>query len=112
MALKLSKETDLICILYGCSFTVDLRRREVGETYTLITECYGNGHMNGEPLTMAKDIQKLPSELLDLDEDEKLGRSFSCSVIIHYQKCLQGVISFSHVSPCWEFNGAARCDNG
>jgi hypothetical protein len=49
-----TKETDTICILFGCSVPVLLRKRESNgkKCYTLIGECYVHGMMDGEALTL------------------------------------------------------------
>lgn len=41
---------DLICILFGCSVPVVLRKMERSEEYVLIGECFLDGCMNGEAI--------------------------------------------------------------
>jgi len=42
---------DLVCILFGCSVPVVLRKH-IGEEYQLVGECYIHGLMDGEALAM------------------------------------------------------------
>ncbi len=58
MAPRLARKNDLICILYGCSVPVVLRRQHDEETFTFIGECYADGYMNGEALSTAKGMRK------------------------------------------------------
>ncbi|USP80387.1 hypothetical protein yc1106_07661 [Curvularia clavata] len=44
---------DLVCILYGCSVPMLLRKREDEERFTIVGECYLDGFMNGEALKQA-----------------------------------------------------------
>ena len=51
LAPEKTKKRDLICILYGCSVPVVLRKHHAGksdEHYTFIGECYVHGIMEGE----------------------------------------------------------------
>ena len=51
LAPQLTKKRDLICILYGCSVPVVLRKHCAGESdehYSFIGECYVHGIMEGE----------------------------------------------------------------
>ena len=66
MAPRRARKNDLICVLYGCSVPIVLRNREDagGDTYTFIGECYVDGFMNGESLTMAKDRDKQSFRIL------------------------------------------------
>ena len=43
---------DVVCILYGCSVPVILRRRSEGFGYTFIGECYVHGMMDGEAIML------------------------------------------------------------
>jgi hypothetical protein len=43
-----AEKGDLICILFGCSVPVILRRHESNSCYELIGECYVHGKMEGE----------------------------------------------------------------
>ena len=47
-----AQENDIICILYGCSVPVVLRKQEVeGESFwELVGECYVHGMMDGEAI--------------------------------------------------------------
>ena len=47
-----AQENDIICILYGCSVPVVLRKQEVeGESFwELVGECYVHGMMDGEAM--------------------------------------------------------------
>jgi len=58
MAPSQTRKNDLICVLYGLSVPVVLRECEDGETYTFVGECYADGFMNGQAITMAKDLHK------------------------------------------------------
>ena len=53
-----SKKRDLICILYGCSVPVALRRMvdpaSNKEYYIFIGECYVHGIMDGEAFELAR----------------------------------------------------------
>jgi hypothetical protein len=42
---------DLVCVLFGCSVPVVLRKR-IGEEYQFVGECYIHGLMDGEALAM------------------------------------------------------------
>jgi hypothetical protein len=57
MAPRQARQSDLICILYGLSVPVVLRKCGDGETYTFVGECYADGFMNGEAITRARDLQ-------------------------------------------------------
>lgn len=58
LAPEMSKKRDLICILYGCSVPVALRRMvdpvTNKEYFTFIGECYVHGIMNGESFELAR----------------------------------------------------------
>lgn len=56
---------DLVCILYGCSVPVLLRRHGEGGDYTFIGECYVHGMMDGEAITL-KEQQELLTEHFQL----------------------------------------------
>ena len=47
-----AQENNIICILYGCSFPVVLRKQEVKGEYLceLFGECYVHGMMDGEAI--------------------------------------------------------------
>jgi hypothetical protein len=45
-------EGDLVCVLWGCSVSVILRRE--GNRYIFIGECYTHGVMDGEAIDNAK----------------------------------------------------------
>ena len=48
-----ANDGDLICVLYGCSVPVLLRGVEFQENfYTLVGECYVDGLMHGEALSL------------------------------------------------------------
>lgn len=57
LAPEMSKKRDLICILYGCSVPVALRRMvdpvTDEEYFTFIGECYVHGLMDGEAFALA-----------------------------------------------------------
>jgi hypothetical protein len=42
---------DLVCVLFGCSVPVVLRKR-IGGEYQFVGECYIHGLMDGEALAM------------------------------------------------------------
>lgn len=58
LAPEMSKKRDLICILYGCSVPVVLRRMvdpvNDEEYFTFIGECYVHGIMDGEAFALAR----------------------------------------------------------
>ena len=58
LALEMSKKRDLICILYGYSVPVALRRMVhpvTDEKYFIFTgECYVHGIMDGEAFALAR----------------------------------------------------------
>ncbi|ROV98390.1 hypothetical protein VMCG_07200 [Cytospora schulzeri] len=58
VAPKRAQKGDLVCVLFGCSVPVVLRKREQGDAdepvYELIGECYLDGFMNGEALRLGK----------------------------------------------------------
>ncbi|CAD6591406.1 MAG: hypothetical protein ASARMPRED_005377 [Alectoria sarmentosa] len=58
LAPEMSKKRDLICILYGCSVPVVLRRMvdpvTDEEYFTFIGECYVHGVMDGEAFNLAR----------------------------------------------------------
>ncbi|CAF9918515.1 hypothetical protein IMSHALPRED_004328 [Imshaugia aleurites] len=58
LAPEMSKKRDLICILYGCSVPVALRRMvdpvTEEEYFTFIGECYVHGIMDGEAFALAR----------------------------------------------------------
>lgn len=51
MAPRRCQRGDVICILYGCSVPVVLRKHQEKDHYQFIGECYVDGYMNGEALT-------------------------------------------------------------
>ncbi|KAH7386360.1 heterokaryon incompatibility protein-domain-containing protein [Cadophora sp. MPI-SDFR-AT-0126] len=55
-----AQENDIICILYGCSVPVVLRKQEVeGETFwELVGECYVHGMMDGEAMEQGRDAKE------------------------------------------------------
>lgn len=52
-----ARKGDLICVLFGCSVPVILRRVANDWSYTFIGECYLHGFMNGEVLRR-EDVQE------------------------------------------------------
>ena len=56
---------DLVCILYGCSVPVLLRRRGDGVDYTFVGECYVHGMMDGEAI-MLKEKEELLTKIFML----------------------------------------------
>ena len=62
LAPEMSKKRDLICILYGCSVPVALRRmvdpKTDEEYFTFIGECYVHGIMDGEAFALARSRSK------------------------------------------------------
>ena len=58
---------DLVCILFGCSVPVLLRRRpdSDGGVYTFLGECYVHGMMDGEAI-MLRDWQDMPKKHFQL----------------------------------------------
>ena len=55
-----AQENNIICILYGCSFPVVLRKQEVKGEYLceLFGECYVHGMMDGEAIEQGKDTKE------------------------------------------------------
>jgi hypothetical protein len=53
-----ARSGDAICILFGCSVPVVLREYEGRNTYRLIGECYVDGFMNGETLSLQRDCER------------------------------------------------------
>ncbi|KAK2596144.1 hypothetical protein QQS21_006421 [Conoideocrella luteorostrata] len=49
---RYAKEGDLLCILFGCSVPVLLRRLDQSPKYGLVGECYIHGIMDGEIMTI------------------------------------------------------------
>jgi hypothetical protein len=47
-----ARKSDMICILYGCSVPVIIRK--VGDHYLFIGECYVQGLMDGQALELLK----------------------------------------------------------
>lgn len=45
------KKGDLVCIIFGCSVPVVLRKDKEGKCYQFIGECYVHGMMDGEAIT-------------------------------------------------------------
>lgn len=72
LAPQLTKKRDLICILYGCSVPVVLRKHHEGrpnEHYTFIGECYVHGIMEGEAFDLIKRrnrSEKIPKQVFEL----------------------------------------------
>jgi hypothetical protein len=59
MAPARAKDGDAICVLYGCSVPVILRRRDDRErTWEFIGECYMHGFMNGEALDSGRSAEE------------------------------------------------------
>ncbi|AEO59653.1 hypothetical protein MYCTH_2308117 [Thermothelomyces thermophilus ATCC 42464] len=50
MVVEKAIKGDLVCVLYGCSIPVVLRKSSDGGSYTLIGECYFDGCMDGSLL--------------------------------------------------------------
>ena len=67
-----TKKRDLICILYGCSVPVVLRKHHEGtpdEHYTFIGECYVHGIMEGEAFDLIKrrtGSESIPKQVFEL----------------------------------------------
>ena len=72
LAPHLTKKRDLICILYGCSVPVVLRKHHAGtpnEHYTFIGECYVHGIMEGEAFDLIKrrtGSESIPKQVFEL----------------------------------------------
>jgi hypothetical protein len=56
----MAQQGDLVCVLFGCSVPVVLRRLDEDNSYTFIGECYLHGFMDGEAIAMQvkKDIKE------------------------------------------------------
>lgn len=50
MATERAMKGDLICVLFGCSIPVLLRKSSYEDTFMLVGECFLDGHMNGSAL--------------------------------------------------------------
>lgn len=50
MVTEKAVEGDLVCVLYGCSVPMLLRKIEHGDQFKVVGECYLDGCMNGEAL--------------------------------------------------------------
>ena len=50
LAPKVAIEGDFVCVLYGCSIPLVIRKRETVDQYQLIGECYAHGIMDGEAM--------------------------------------------------------------
>jgi hypothetical protein len=49
---EMAQRGDLVCVLFGCSVPVVLRRLDEHNSYTFIGECYLHGFMDGEAIAM------------------------------------------------------------
>lgn len=58
MAPRRSRKGDVICILYGCSVPVVLRKSTEADCYYFIGECYADGYMNGEALSHTENLEE------------------------------------------------------
>jgi len=58
---------DSLCLIYGCSVPVVMRRTEKGDRWLLVGECYIHGIMNGELLEKEPQIRK------QADADQKVA---------------------------------------
>jgi hypothetical protein len=54
---------DSLCLIYGCSVPVVMRRSKNGNHWLLVGECYIHGIMNGELLEKEPNIRKQPDSL-------------------------------------------------
>ena len=72
-----TKKRDLICILFGCSVPVVLRRHSDSKTkkeyFQFIGECYVHGLMDGEAFDIQKD-EKDTKEKKEKEEKEREGK--------------------------------------
>lgn len=59
---KNTKRDDIICILFGCSVPVVLRKVKDSENYEFIGECYVNGMMDGEAVRAQRKKLVYPYE--------------------------------------------------
>jgi hypothetical protein len=50
-AIQEAQQGDLICVLFGCSVPV-LLRKGIGEEYRFVGECYLHGFMDAEAIAM------------------------------------------------------------
>ena len=72
LAPQLTKKRDLICILYGCSVPVVLRKHHANKPdqhYEFIGECYVHGIMEGEAFDLIKqrtESESIPKEVFEL----------------------------------------------
>lgn len=53
MVVNKARKGDLVCVFYGCSIPVVLRKSSDGGSYTLIGECYVDGGMDGSLVDQA-----------------------------------------------------------
>lgn len=56
-----AQKGDVICILFGCSVPVVLRKLERSDEFVLIGECFLDGCMNGEAI-QGLDLDKQARE--------------------------------------------------
>lgn len=61
VAPRRAQREDTVCVLYGCSVPVVLRQCDTEDEshalYTFVGECYMDGMMDGEALSLGKDVQ-------------------------------------------------------
>lgn len=58
MAPRNAEKGDVICILFGCSVPIVLRRSGHKDQYTVVGECYLDGHMEGEALEQSELLEE------------------------------------------------------
>lgn len=47
-----ARKGDILCVMFGCSVPVVLRKKESSSSYTFVGECYMHGFMDGEAIAM------------------------------------------------------------
>lgn len=58
MVLEKAMKEDLVCVLFGCSVPVLLRKSGYGDSFTLVGECFLDGCMDGSVLERGELIER------------------------------------------------------
>jgi hypothetical protein len=59
MVAEKAMKGDLVCVLFGCSVPVLLRRSDGGDSFALVGECFLDGYMDGSGLEQGEFLERM-----------------------------------------------------
>ncbi|KAL2174056.1 heterokaryon incompatibility protein-domain-containing protein [Thermothelomyces heterothallicus CBS 202.75] len=98
MVVEKAMKGDLLCVLYGCSIPVVLRKSSDGGSYTLIGECYLDGCMDGSLLDQSQLWYHRPFPVVRAQRQASAPANSPCdTAVLHNFYAMKLSIALQHV---------------